>query len=72
MPGALARITGVIAEASANIEEVHHQRAFTNLPVQSAEVEFVLKTRNAAHVLEIVERLSIAGFKAYAPTGTDH
>ena len=72
MPGALARITGVIAEASANIEEVHHQRAFTNLPVQSAEVEFVLKTRNAAHVLEIVERLSIAGFKAYAPTGADH
>ena len=71
MPGALARITGVIAEANANIEEVHHQRAFTNLPVQSAEVEFVLKTRNAAHVQEIVERLSAAGFKAYAPTGKD-
>ena len=69
MPGALARITGVIAEANANIEEVHHQRAFTNLPVQSAEVEFVLKTRNAAHVQEIVERLSAAGFKAHAPTG---
>ena len=71
LPGALARITGVIAEASANIEEVHHQRAFTNLPVQSAEVEFVLKTRNAAHLLEIVERLSAAGFKAYAPAGVD-
>ena len=71
MPGALARIAGVIAEASANIEEVHHQRAFTNLPVQSAEVEFVLKTRNAAHVIEIVERLSVAGFKAYAPAGAD-
>ena len=71
MPGALARIAGVIAEASANIEEVHHQRAFTNLPVQSAEVEFVLKTRNAAHVIEIVERLSVAGFKAYAPAGID-
>ncbi len=69
MPGALARITGVIAEANANIEEVHHQRAFTNLPVQSAEVEFVLKTRNAAHVQDIVERLSVAGFKAYVPAG---
>ena len=67
LPGALARITGVIAEANANIEEVHHQRAFTNLPVQSAEVEFVLKTRNYAHVAEIVERLGAAGFKAYAP-----
>ena len=67
LPGALARITGVIAEANANIEEVHHQRAFTNLPVQSAEVEFVLKTRNYAHVAEIVEKLGAAGFKAYAP-----
>ncbi len=67
LPGALARITGVIAEAHANIEEVHHQRAFTHLPVQSAEVEFVLKTRNAAHVDEIVARLAAAGFKAHAP-----
>ncbi len=66
LPGALARITGVIADANANIEEVHHQRAFTNLPVQSAVVEFVLKTRNAAHVDEIVGKLGAAGFKAYA------
>ena len=67
LPGALARITSVIADANANIEEVHHQRAFTNLPVQSAVVEFVLKTRNTAHVAEIVEKLGAAGFKAYLP-----
>jgi threonine dehydratase len=67
LPGALAKITGVIAEANANIEEVHHQRAFTNLPVQTAEVEFVLKTRNAAHVDAIVAKLGEAGFKAHAP-----
>ena len=64
LPGALARITSVIADANANIEEVHHQRAFTNLPVQTAEVEFVLKTRNYAHVEEIVKKLSEVGFKA--------
>ena len=64
LPGALSKITGVIADANANIEEVHHQRAFTNLPVQTAEVEFVLKTRNYAHVQEIVARLSEVGFKA--------
>lgn len=64
LPGALARITSVIADANANIEEVHHQRAFTNLPVQTAEVEFVLKTRNYAHVDEIVKKLSDVGFKA--------
>jgi threonine dehydratase len=64
LPGALAKITTVIADANANIEEVHHQRKFTNLPVQSAEVEFVLKTRNAAHVDEIVAKLDAVGFKA--------
>ena len=64
LPGALARITSVIADANANIEEVHHQRAFTNLPVQTAEVEFVLKTRNYAHVEQIVINLGEAGFRA--------
>ena len=64
LPGALARITSVIADANANIEEVHHQRAFTNLPVQTAEVEFVLKTRNYAHVEQIVIKLGEVGFKA--------
>jgi threonine dehydratase len=67
LPGALAKITGVIAAANANIEEVHHQRAFTNLPVQSAEVEFVLKTRNRAHLDEIVGKLAEAGFRARLP-----
>jgi threonine dehydratase len=66
LPGALAKITTAIADANANIEEVHHQRAFTNLPVQSAEVEFVLKTRNAAHIDEIVAKLNSIGFKAAA------
>jgi threonine dehydratase len=29
VPGVLARITATVAEAGANIDEVHHQRAFT-------------------------------------------
>ncbi len=66
LPGALAKITSVIADANANIDEVHHQRTFTNLSVQSAEVEFVLKTRNAAHVDEIVAKLGAVGFTARA------
>jgi len=66
LPGALAKITSVIADANANIDEVHHQRTFTNLSVQSAEVEFVLKTRNAAHVDEIVAKLGAVGFIARA------
>jgi threonine dehydratase len=64
LPGALAKVTACLAEANANIEEVHHQRAFTNLPVLSAEVEFVLQTRGPEHVREIVAALGAAGFRA--------
>jgi threonine dehydratase len=64
LPGALAKVTACLAEANANIEEVHHQRAFTHLPVLSAEVEFVLQTRGPQHVAEIVSALARAGFKA--------
>ena len=64
LPGALARVTACIAEANANIEEVHHQRAFTDLPVLSADVEFVLQTRGPAHVQEILDALARAGFRA--------
>ena len=63
-PGVLARITGIVAEAGANIDEVHHQRAFSTLSVQSVEVELVLQTRNRAHVQEVVQRLAAAGLDA--------
>ena len=63
-PGVLARITALVAEAGANIDEVHHQRAFSMLSVQSVEVELVLQTRNLAHVQEVVSLLAAAGFEA--------
>ena len=65
-PGVLARITGVVAEAGANIDEVHHQRAFSSLSVQSVEVELVLQTRNRGHVRDVVAQLAAAGFEAAA------
>ena len=65
-PGVLARITAIVAEAGANIDEVHHQRAFSMLSVQSVEVELVLQTRNPAHVQDVVARLGDAGFEARA------
>ena len=63
-PGVLARITTLVAEAGANIDEVHHQRAFSGLSAQGVEVELVLQTRNAAHVQEVLQRLRGAGFEA--------
>jgi threonine dehydratase len=64
LPGSLARVTACVAEQNANIEEVHHQRAFTQLAVQNAEVDLVLKTRNREHVAQIVEALKACGFNA--------
>ncbi len=64
IPGALAQATAIIAGASANIEEVHHQRAFTTLPVQSAAVEFVVQARDAQHVDAVIAALNAAGFHA--------
>ncbi|HSJ96972.1 MAG TPA: pyridoxal-phosphate dependent enzyme, partial [Myxococcota bacterium] len=64
LPGSLARVTACIAEQNANIEEVHHQRAFTALAVQNAEVDLVLKTRNREHVHQIVAALQACGFTA--------
>ena len=64
LPGVLAHITGVVAEAGANIDEVHHQRTFSALTAQNVEVELVLQTRNPAHVAEVVARLQAAGFAA--------
>ena len=66
LPGSLAKVTACIAEQNANIEEVHHQRAFTSLAVQNAEVDLVLKTRNSEHVDQVVEALQRAGFRARA------
>ena len=65
-PGVLARITTVVAAAGANIDEVHHQRAFSSLSAQNVEVEMVLQTRNLKHVGDVVARLAEAGFEANA------
>jgi threonine dehydratase len=64
LPGSLAAVTRVLAEVNANIEEVHHQRTFTALPVQSAEVEFVVRTMDREHIEQIIAALAQAGFTA--------
>ncbi|MDR6213729.1 threonine ammonia-lyase [Paracidovorax wautersii] len=64
VPGVLARITATVAEAGANIEEVHHQRAFTLLAAQNVEIELVLQTRGQAHVQQVLEALRAAQMEA--------
>jgi threonine dehydratase len=57
IPGTLARITALIAQTGANIDEVHHQRAFTHLAAQSVEIEVVIQARSMGHVNEVITKL---------------
>lgn len=63
VPGMLARITALVADAGANIDEVHHQRAFTLLSAQNVEIEMVLQTRGHEHVADIVAQLRAQGWE---------
>ncbi|MES1977029.1 MAG: threonine ammonia-lyase [Pseudomonadota bacterium] len=64
VPGSLAKITATVAEAGANINEVHHQRAFTMLAAQNVEIEMVIQTRGRDHIAQVIAALNTAGFEA--------
>jgi threonine dehydratase len=56
-PGVLADISGKIGGAGGNIIEVSHQRLFASPSVQTAELEVMFESRDAAHGAEIVGML---------------
>jgi threonine dehydratase len=64
VPGSLARITAIVSEAGANIDEVHHQRAFTMLAAQNVDIELVVQTRGRGHIQDVIDALHAGGFQA--------
>ena len=64
VPGSLAAITAAVANAGANIDEVHHQRAFTTLAAQNVSLELVIQTRGREHIAQVLAALKAAGFEA--------
>jgi len=64
VPGSLAHITATVAQAGANIDEVHHQRAFTLQTAQNVDIELVLQTRGREHLSNVLDALRAAGFEA--------
>ena len=67
VPGELARVSGLIGGSGGNIVEVHHQRAFSTRPLQTAMVDFILQTRGQVHLQEIMTALRAAGYPASLP-----
>jgi len=62
-PGELARVSGVLGQAGANIIEVYHQRVFTDLPAKGTELNLVIETRDKAHLESVLAQLEAKGYR---------
>ncbi len=62
-PGALARLTALVAETGANVLETYHQRAFADISVGDVEIVLHLETRGAGHAQEILDHLRENGIR---------
>jgi threonine dehydratase len=61
-PGALARLTAVVAEARANVLQIHHDRAFSPARVGESQVELTLETSGRDQIDAIKRHLTNAGY----------
>jgi threonine dehydratase len=61
-PGALARVTQVVAGLGGNILDVFHRRLSPTLPAKSAALEMSFEGRDAQHAAAIVAAVRTAGF----------
>jgi threonine dehydratase len=63
VPGSLADVASALGRLGANIDEVMHQRAFTTLSVERAQIEVVVQTRGDAHVQQMLQTLRAEGYR---------
>ena len=61
-PGALHRLTGVLAEHRANIVETSHNRAYFGVEFGDTAIDLTMETRGSEHVDEITAALSAAKY----------
>ncbi len=68
-PGALAKVTEVVAMVGANVIEMRHQREFGAISLKQTEMELVIEAKDKEHAMRLVCELESAGFKVdYAKT----
>ena len=63
VPGSLAEVAAALGALGANIDEVMHQRAFTTLSVERAQIEVVVQTRGTEHVAQMLAALQAQGYR---------
>jgi threonine dehydratase len=61
-PGALHRLSGVIAEQKANIVETQHNRAYYGVSLGDTVIDITMETRGPEHVAELSAALDAAGY----------
>jgi threonine dehydratase len=66
IPGALSGLLELVARLKANVLHIVHDRDVKDLPVNRTYVELELETRSAAHIAEIRDALTDAGYRMAA------
>jgi threonine dehydratase len=61
-PGALNRLTSILAEHRANIVETDYDRAYHGVGLGETAIEITMETRGPDHIAEIISGLSTAGY----------
>lgn len=72
VPGGLADLTRLLSELRANVIQISHQRAFTDLSLRSTEIEATLETLGSEHIREIIAGLRQEGYDAMLPADEAH
>lgn len=62
LPGGLASLLVLVADAGANVVDVAHARTSARLHLAEVEVLLQLETRGPEHAAEVIARLRAAGY----------
>jgi threonine dehydratase len=61
-PGALHRLTGILAQHRANIVETSYDRAYHNVNLGDTAIDITMETRGAEHIAELLGAISAADY----------
>jgi threonine dehydratase len=61
-PGALHRVTGILAQHRANIVETSYDRAYHNVNLGDTAIDITMETRGPDHIAELISALSANGY----------
>jgi threonine dehydratase len=61
-PGALHRLTGILAQHRANIVETSYDRAYYGVNLGDTAIDITMETRGPDHIVELLSALAAAGY----------